>query len=207
MSRFFVWRKKADGSGWRARSFPWGKRFFQAKSAKRYAKSGRDRVSQKNPELAGRLTIRSRSDWGARKASGVSLSHWNQDTITIVHHTASAFTGRTLDEERNEMRTIQNFHMNQRGWNDIGYHYVIFPSGRVYEGRGRDVVGAHAPGYNTHAGICFAGNYQEQVPTPAALRSYDNLRNLLGLRGKEKAHGSVYSTACPGKNLKRALGL
>lgn len=35
------------------------------------------------------------------------------------------------------------------GWDDIGYNFIVGEDGNVYEGRGWDIVGAHA-GVNTY---------------------------------------------------------
>lgn len=46
----------------------------------------------------------------------------------------------------------------QRGWDGIGYHYVILLDGTVQKGRPDDVIGAHTVGYNTGSiGICYIG--------------------------------------------------
>ena len=45
-----------------------------------------------------------------------------------------------------------------RGWNDIGYHYVIRRNGSLEKGRPDDVVGAHVEGHNAHSiGVCMVG--------------------------------------------------
>jgi len=50
--------------------------------------------------------------------------------------------------------------MDDRGWWDIGYNFLIGEDGNAYEGRGWDYVGAHAPGYNTQSiGICILGHF------------------------------------------------
>jgi hypothetical protein len=36
-----------------------------------------------------------------------------------------------------------------RGWDDIGYHYIIEPNGDVYEGRYLSKKGSHVEGANT----------------------------------------------------------
>ena len=38
--------------------------------------------------------------------------------------------------------------MKDKGWNDIGYTFLVGEDGNVYEGRGWDIVGAHCPWYN-----------------------------------------------------------
>lgn len=50
--------------------------------------------------------------------------------------------------------------MNTNKWSDIGYNFVVGEDGNVYEGRGWDKIGAHAPSYNSKSiGICMIGNF------------------------------------------------
>ena len=52
---------------------------------------------------------------------------------------------------------IDRWH-RQRGWQCIGYHYVIRRDGTVENGRDDRVVGAHVEGHNSDSiGICMAG--------------------------------------------------
>lgn len=41
---------------------------------------------------------------------------------------------------------MQTFHMESKGWDDIGYNFMIGGDGAVYEGRGWDSQGAHTKG-------------------------------------------------------------
>jgi hypothetical protein len=74
------------------------------------------------------------------------------------------------------------------------------PSGRVYEGRGYGVVGAHCPGHNTEPGICIIGSYDNKVPSNEALQSLHWLLDELKC-GKRKGHRDGFSTSCPGDAL------
>lgn len=77
----------------------------------------------------------------------------------IVVHTA-AFNGRNCDRDM-----IDRWHRD-RGWNGIGYHYVIMndkherlEDGMVEEGRSLTIRGAHAKGLNGRSiGICCVGH-------------------------------------------------
>ncbi len=52
---------------------------------------------------------------------------------------------------------IDGWH-RERGWDCIGYHYVICLDGKVEEGRGLEEIGAHVKYYNrTSIGICIIG--------------------------------------------------
>jgi len=53
---------------------------------------------------------------------------------------------------------IRRWHVEERGWDDVGYHYVITRVGEIQEGRLLEDVGAHVYGHNDHTiGICLVG--------------------------------------------------
>jgi len=155
------------------------------------------------------VAIVSRTTWGARAPKAIYRMRLPV-AETWIHHTADAGPpSPTLDGEARFMRATQDFHMNTRGWNDIAYSYMIMPSGNIYEGRGWGVVGAHTENHNSisHA-ICFAGNYQNMMPSSVALLSAAQLIRQGMNQGFVKpgthpsgGHRDVAATACPGGNL------
>lgn len=53
--------------------------------------------------------------------------------------------------------TIKRWHLD-RGWSDIGYHFVIRRNGQLEKGRALETPGAHVEGHNTTTiGICLVG--------------------------------------------------
>ena len=61
---------------------------------------------------------------------------------------------------------IKNWHVNERGWRDVGYHYVIKSNGEVELGRIIRDTGAHAAGYNSKSiGICLVCGMAEDNST------------------------------------------
>lgn len=70
----------------------------------------------------------------------------------IIIHCSDTPDGRavTVDE-------IRRWH-KERGFSDIGYHYVIMLDGSVCDGRPLEQAGAHCKGQNAHSiGICYVG--------------------------------------------------
>ena len=61
----------------------------------------------------------------------------------IVLHCSATPEGKDYSVE-----TIRDWHVNGRGWSDIGYHYVIRLDGSVELGRPIDKIGAHVKGHN-----------------------------------------------------------
>lgn len=61
-------------------------------------------------------------------------------------------------KSHDNIETIRGWHVKERGYSDIGYHYVITQDGVIHEGRPLSIAGAHAYGHNTGSiGICLTG--------------------------------------------------
>lgn len=57
---------------------------------------------------------------------------------------------------------IREWHL-ERGFSDIGYHFVIWRDGYIEEGRPISRIGAHAKGHNSDSiGICLVGGIDEE---------------------------------------------
>lgn len=75
-------------------------------------------------------------------------------TITdiVVHCTGSAY-GTDLSAA-----DIRRMHVKDKGWADIGYHYVVRLDGTIEPGRDVDIIGAHVSGHNAHSiGVVYVG--------------------------------------------------
>lgn len=143
-----------------------------------------------------------RSEWGAQAPKSAPVPLLNRSGGFFVHHTVVG-APTTESGERAEMRNLQQIAFS-RGFNDISYSFIVFQSGRLYEGRGRNAQGAHTLGFNSTALACAAaGNYDNLTPTPALLRSLKWLyRDYLALgQAPCRGHRDVYGTACPGAKL------
>jgi hypothetical protein len=95
----------------------------------------------------------------------------------------------------------RNFHMNTRGWLDIGYSFAACPHGVVMEGRGWGHVQAAQPGGNTTWTSCTFMTGPSERPTDAQLHAWSELRAWLrgkGLAAAVKGHRDFNSTDCPG---------
>lgn len=53
---------------------------------------------------------------------------------------------------------VYRWHVLERGFADIGYHFLILRDGKVIPCRSLKYVGAHCKGHNLHSiGICYVG--------------------------------------------------
>lgn len=125
-------------------------------------------------------------------------------TKIIIHHSA----GQDTDEAN--WKNIKRYHVEDRGWNDIGYHALVEKIGDEYmniDGRPDDEIGAHAKGSNsTSLGICFVGDYTKKKPTNEHLdlgalkiAEWMQKHNINGL-DDVIPHRDVGKTTCPGKS-------
>jgi N-acetylmuramoyl-L-alanine amidase-like protein len=126
----------------------------------------------------------------------------------VLHHTswaAAHLIGGGVAAEVGYMRAIQRSHL-ARDWIDVGYHFVVMPSGRIFFGRPLSAIGAHVAGHNTgSAGVSLAGDFDREEPTAAAIRSIDYVLDRLvpgGTRLTLVGHRDLAdTTTCPGAAL------
>lgn len=147
------------------------------------------------------LEIISRAGWGARAPRSRETVSWSKRTGFMGHYSAASAS--------QTVREIQNFHMDTRGWSDIGYNFLINSvTGKVYEGRGWTVLGAHCKGYNTpNIGVCVIGKDRAGIKdvSDAARRSfkalYEEAQERKGGKLTLLGHRDHGSTDCPGDEL------
>ena len=60
------------------------------------------------------------------------------------------------------LREIKRWHVDDNGWRDVGYHYIIRRNGEVELGRSNRDTGAHAAGYiHKSISLCMVGGMAE----------------------------------------------
>lgn len=120
--------------------------------------------------------------------------------LIIVHCTA---TPRGRDVSAAE---VDRWHRG-RGWQEIGYHYLIRLDGTVEAGRPVETPGAHCAGHNaTSLGVCYVGGVERDGRTPADTRTQAQrlaLRRLLRMLKRRfpaariRGHRDFAAKACP----------
>lgn len=72
-----------------------------------------------------------------------------------------------LVERTTGAKEINQWHVRDRGWLMIGYHFVIKRDGTIERGRPLSIPGAHVVGHNQHSvGICMIGGTKADGKTP-----------------------------------------
>ena len=109
--------------------------------------------------------------------------------LAIIHHTAGQ-NDYTRAQAPAIVRGIELFHVKGNGWNDIGYNFLVDRFGTIYEGRyggvDRNVIGAHALGFNTGSvGIALLGTYGSTKPSAGGARR-DRAHRLLEARPRAR---------------------
>ena len=96
-------------------------------------------------------------------------------TEIIIHCSA------TPDGKDYTVDDIRRWH-KQRGYSDVGYHYIVYRNGILAQGRDVNIIGAHASGHNAHSiGICYIGGMSADNTRPEDTRTLRQKGRLLSL--------------------------
>jgi hypothetical protein len=135
------------------------------------------------PALAagpGQPPIVARRGWAQGMAPPRVAPEYGAVRLAFVHHTENP-NGYSPGEVPAMLRAIYAYHRFARGWNDIGYNFVVDLYGRIFEARAggveEPVVGAQAGGYNlVSTGVAVLGSF---TGTPISPPARDALQRLL----------------------------
>lgn len=140
---------------------------------------------------------------------------WKQLNTTLV----LAYSGRHITKlivhcsatpEGKDFTTadIKRWHL-ERGFSDIGYHYVIYRDGSINEGRDVQISGAHCTNHNTNSiGICYIGGV-DTLNNPKDTRTKEQKQSLIELlcalkklypKATIHGHCEFAKKACPSFN-------
>lgn len=128
------------------------------------------------------------------------LSNTRNITEIIVHCSA------TPEGKDYTVNDIRQWHKAQ-GWNDIGYHWVVYRDGTVHPGRSESIAGAHTTGHNSNSiGVCYIGGMDSSNKNPKDTRTPEQKQALLKLlkelksrypNAKIYSHNKFAAKACP----------
>ena len=127
----------------------------------------------------------------------------------IVHCSATRPSWMERLGTKTKVKEIRRWHL-ERGFRDIGYHFLIDRDGTLAEGRPLDKAGAHVAGHNAHSvGICLIGGHGSSMRdefldnfTPEQerelLRLIETLKDNHPTITKVNGHNMYSDKACPG---------
>lgn len=160
------------------------------------------------------LKLISRSEWSEASINPSEVTPMGEiNRITLHHDGIPSLIMATETQVKKRVFAIRDGHINTEKYADIGYHYIIDPFGRIWEGRSIEYQGAHAKGHNkANIGILFLGNTLEERPTEKGLNSLYTFLIYLQQRYEieEKhiyTHKELGQTDCPGKYLQQEIDL
>jgi hypothetical protein len=124
-------------------------------------------------------------------------------TKIVIHHSLTKDSGTV------SWSAIHSYHVNEKGWQDIGYHAGIEEANGKFiclYGRPDWLPGAHTKGQNRSSlGFCFVGNYNDSGPGDARMRVAARrvlapwlIRYGLGVEALVP-HNQFASKSCPGR--------
>ena len=126
----------------------------------------------------------------------------------IIVHCSATREGQDISVD-----TIKDWHVNGRGWSDIGYHFYIDIKGDIFKGRDIAKIGAHCSGHNRNSiGICYCGGVESDGKTPKDTRNTEQKEALIAVLRTLKAmypnavvhsHNDFANKACPSFNATR----
>lgn len=123
----------------------------------------------------------------------------------------------TRPSQNVDVADIRKWHKG-KGWEDIGYHWVITRKGSIQRGRPENRVGAHVEGFNAVSiGVCLVGGVSEDDFTKPennfTPEQFAALARLLGVLKKKYPNAVIQghrdfpnvAKACPSFNVKEWL--
>ena len=154
------------------------------------------------------IAVIGRDGWGAVPA-GAGMTEHTVGRLT-VHHCAAVLESNA--DAPDHIRAHQAFHIGERGWPDLAYHFAIDAAGNVYQGRDPAMAGDTATDYDPdgHLLICCEGNFDVQPLPGAQLAALETVlawaAAAYGVGVDTIAgHGDYAATSCPGDAVRRLI--
>lgn len=129
--------------------------------------------------------------WAALLSTSSMVKKSKRTINEIIVHCSATVEGKDYT-----VADITRWHL-ARGFNNIGYHYVVYRDGTIHNGRDVDNSGAHCTGHNAHSiGVCYIGGLATDGETPKDTRTDAQkaallklIKALKGIYPKATVHG------------------
>lgn len=134
----------------------------------------------------------------------------------VLHHTFDPSAAHFRGEP--SVEAILRYHVVDKGWHNLAYHYLIAPDGTTWLGRPLDAIGTHTVGHNDHSvGVCLILNGDVEDPSPAQTQACATILRTLCQRFHLKPernfaegrgfHRDYANKTCPGNRITKRLVL
>jgi hypothetical protein len=148
-----------------------------------------------------------RADWSARPPDNLHPPVASNQGVKI-HYLGDWFIEIPHFRCQEQMRAVQNQHMDDNGWADIGYNLAVCQHGVVFEGRGKNAQNAangnETLNRNHFAVLVFTAKNGYSGVTQACITGIQDAIAYLRRHGagwEIAGHRDGYSTECPGNLL------
>jgi hypothetical protein len=167
--------------------------------------------------------IIARTQWTGFRPDPKEMNPLGSIRKITVHHTGNGpFTAQGVADVKEELQTVLRGE-RAMGHDDIAYHFIIDPAGRVWAGRDLRWQGSHVRNWKGldnrtgNVGVMLLGNFERQKPSQAQLATLEKFviklqqqhkvprqKVVAGRVSKEIGvftHQQLSPTVCPGDNL------
>jgi len=139
------------------------------------------------------------------KLKGLTVNNFPE--MIICHHSGGTDLNPLADTSHHTAEMMESWHLS-KGWDGLGYTYVIHKDGEVWRGRPEHRSGAHTVNYNAKSiGIVLSGNFDATYPTKEQEQAFMELYKDIVSRHPHlvpdtiKYHRDFAKKTCPGGNI------
>lgn len=107
------------------------------------------------------------------------------EKMTVIENHPQYLVVHCSDSDVDDFKSIQRYHIIDRGWENIGYNYLIERDGTLKNGRPETYHGAHVAEDNMNyksLGICLCGKFENKMPSQAQINTLKTLLNTLKVK-------------------------
>ncbi|MCL4120848.1 UNVERIFIED_CONTAM: hypothetical protein GTU68_007124 [Idotea baltica] len=92
-----------------------------------------------------------------------------------------------------DVKEVRRWHVEDNGWDDIGYHWLILRDGSIEQGRSEQLIGAHVAGFNSNSvGVALVGGV-DVLGNPEFNYTYRQMAALMRLLGEIETRHNITS--------------
>ena len=163
-----------------------------------------------------RYQLITRKTWGARPPRSTQALPFEQARGVAIHYSASQSPQKHADCFKS-VRWIQDFHMDERGWQDVAYSHIVCAHGKTFRCRGigkRTAANGTNQANSHYYAICYLGtdnanraDFTDAAKAEIAFLLHDLYLPRIGKGMRVRSHSDFTSTECPGDEIRKWIAL